>query len=1651
MASKVNTKFVVILVGALLALAIGVGGLAAYSLRMSGERNIAAGDRLMVQAEEARAQGDQEAELQLVGEAAGQYGRAVSKDRTRREWLLKLRDALLLTVPDTGVEYEKKYTQTYLGVLDQLASLDPTNGYFQHAFVEAREELARVSSGPNSLLQLESDIDRRVRSLDANSPMAIRLNALRGLARTDRAGLEKVDQDERDEARQWMQRYYDEFLADTEAFTATPVESVSADAFVKGAHEDHKRIALGLIRAEINEHQIAQNEGRAQDARQFLMKAEDIVAEILAENPDYAKDARFQDFAIRIPLVMSTIEFSNPVRQREARELVLANSKEKVFEALAATDAEDLPLPEVFRFTGWYTDGVSRDRFAREVKRVLDDDSSSPHRLFMAGRILSQIGHQQDALEVFDRILTMPKPRLSLAGVLLPDRRLASMTEQARIYLDLRRAAIAAGDQAKAEEYLNAAIAARDRLAEESGTASRAQLLLTDANIAIAQNQTKQAIRLLEEFRKDYNETPEILADLANQLLRDGNRGEARQILEQLVARGRVNPAGAMVLAELYREDGELDRALEMLQNEASRSSTPEAFADAIALSQQLIDIRAGKDISDPLLAAVVRTNDALARRDIDGATRILDRLVARQPEAASDVRVVMLRAQIDAVSGRKDAAIARLERALAANPENSELKNLLGTLSTDNPVEHRLAMIEASDASEAVKALRKYELLRSAGRHDEALAELDTLERLDPTHPVVLDARFADAVGREDFARAERIVGRAEEANADGVDGLLYRGRLQAARGELASAVRTLRTAVELVPSSIEIRRYLGRVLLQSGQVDEGLDYLRSAYVDRKDNLVILSEYVQILRQLGRVNEARALLDPGDDPTAPARQSRMFTNIWLTLEAQSGNTTRAIEERRTYFRADLMSGALDTSEEARANAVGLIELLISGEHVDEAQRVLDQARTVLSTSQIAIAEAGLAVARAKSITDPQESQQAIEATISALQQSALSESARTDSPGPLMEAARFAFRVGGFEQAMGILRSAAEYESGTSRDVSREIAGRLAQRAAQLDNEANALLAQAQQRELSDPLAAEGLRERAAQTMGRAEASREEAADVYANLLSSGADDDDFSIALSLAELLIQTEQLDRASTIVSQVREAKSNNLNATLLAAQIASRKGDRTEAIRLFNQAVERNSTNYLAFYQRALYLSEDSSRRTDVLADLRRVNELRPSFTDGWLLRFHVTMQSGDSNAAFAVLRNGISTVPAISGTLTQRLVQELLRAGRDAEAQTVASERADENPDSLYWQYTTGLLAKQRGAMGDAARYFTRVFEHPEVVADPDQQGQAAMLLLDAKLRAGQSVSASQLGTLLPMIERLGFEGATGVSRAMLLARAFAAIPAERSRAGGYIQKAYLEAVREDGEATATQKLRAWFQDLPLIVGGTRQAYDYVAGLEQSIRNQMQQNPGSDITNPLYLRVLALQAGQVRGDSPSDLIARGQELLVEAENDPIAQFEIKKGLSTFYYTVDDIESATQYGKDALAINANDLELLNNVAYFLAKYLNRPTEALPFADRAVQLAPENPDVLDTVGVVYMLNGEADRAVPLFENALQFASSQEQRLTTSIHYAEALLQQGNEAMARQYIEDAERLLPVVTESAGATYGPELERVKGLLETR
>ncbi|MFU8829145.1 MAG: tetratricopeptide repeat protein, partial [Phycisphaerales bacterium] len=877
MAAKVNTRFVIILVGVLLALAVGVGGLAAYSLRMSGERNITAGDQLMAEAMQARSRGDEARALELISDAAGQYGRAVSKDTTRRDWLTVWRDTLLQTIPQTEVEYDKQLRERYVGALDRLAAIDPTNPEPQLAFVSFQDELFRAFGGPRALEWIAETASRRVLSLPEDSPTAIRIKGLRGLAISDQGDFQTIDHTLRQQAREDMERFYSAFKDDPEAFLAplgSPDSEADAEQFAADAREHHARVARGLIRWHINERRVAESEGRTSDASNQLRAAVETSRRIMEDGFGYDRDVQFMVLDTQARALLEGDRVANPAEHQRAQARVIREGAERILPVVRSLEAEAIPLGQVVAILNWARQWEGRDELLAEIERAIGGTPNDAERLLIAAGAMRGLGSNDRALEFYDQIRALPRPTLSIEGLILPAHQRAAAYGQVEVNLGEYERARAAGRMDAANAYLEAAKAAREVLAAESGVAERGRVLRADSKLAIAQNDTRRAIRLLEEFRREYGDSSDVLSELATLLLREGTTGEAKQMLERLLPTNTITPDGVILLANIYRSEGNLDLALRTLETQARRSTTPQEFEDAIAQTRRLIAIEEGQESDDPIFAAAVRANEAIARRDFAQATSTLDRAVRANPEAARDVRFIMLRAQIAALTGDRDGAIEILERGLALLPGNPNLEQLRNRLASGDLVEARLAEIEQSDRPAIDKALARFSVLSSVGRQEEARAAMEQAEQIDRNHPAVLDYRFSIALSTADIEAAARIANRASEANADGVDGLLYQGRLQMARGNRAEAVRSLRTASTMIPSSVDIRLHLGRALLQSGQIDEGLTTLRRAHEARRDNLQVLGEYVQALRQLGRNQEARELLDPGNDVNAVARSN---------------------------------------------------------------------------------------------------------------------------------------------------------------------------------------------------------------------------------------------------------------------------------------------------------------------------------------------------------------------------------------------------------------------------------------------------------------------------------------------------------------------------------------------------------------------------------------------------------------------------------------------------------------------------------------------------------------------------------------------------------------------------------------------------------
>lgn len=118
------------------------------------------------------------------------------------------------------------------------------------------------------------------------------------------------------------------------------------------------------------------------------------------------------------------------------------------------------------------------------------------------------------------------------------------------------------------------------------------------------------------------------------------------------------------------------------------------------------------------------------------------------------------------------------------------------------------------------------------------------------------------------------------------------------------------------------------------------------------------------------------------------------------------------------------------------------------------------------------------------------------------------------------------------------------------------------------------------------------------------------------------------------------------------------------------------------------------------------------------------------------------------------------------------------------------------------------------------------------------------------------------------------------------------------------------------------------------------------------------------------------------------------------------------------------DSAQQRGNFALSnehyavllkVSPNNPQFLNNYAYGLQQV--RDPRALEFAERAYQLAPKNPVVMDTLASVLLDQGQATRGLKLLEQAINKA---DYRPEMGFHYAQALALTGDKARARSTLE-------------------------------
>jgi len=126
-------------------------------------------------------------------------------------------------------------------------------------------------------------------------------------------------------------------------------------------------------------------------------------------------------------------------------------------------------------------------------------------------------------------------------------------------------------------------------------------------------------------------------------------------------------------------------------------------------------------------------------------------------------------------------------------------------------------------------------------------------------------------------------------------------------------------------------------------------------------------------------------------------------------------------------------------------------------------------------------------------------------------------------------------------------------------------------------------------------------------------------------------------------------------------------------------------------------------------------------------------------------------------------------------------------------------------------------------------------------------------------------------------------------------------------------------------------------------------------------------------------------------------------------------------LGLFYTQQNDSAKAIERYRRIVAIDAQNVIALNNLAYALAEYQHSPKEALPFAQRAYRASPL-PVVLDTLAWVHHLLGDDATALPFIDRALPNSGA---NLEVLVHAAVIHAATGDRERAIKELEAAEKL--------------------------
>lgn len=451
--------------------------------------------------------------------------------------------------------------------------------------------------------------------------------------------------------------------------------------------------------------------------------------------------------------------------------------------------------------------------------------------------------------------------------------------------------------------------------------------------------------------------------------------------------------------------------------------------------------------------------------------------------------------------------------------------------------------------------------------------------------------------------------------------------------------------------------------------------------------------------------------------------------------------------------------------------------------------------------------------------------------------------------------------------------------------------------------------------------------------------------------------------------------------------------DNLHFRQQLAALHLRAGDPNTAAETYRTLVEHFPDNHAALYELARLLAT-TGQRVEALQVYERLIQLVGDNTDIYREMLQLYADQEDKEGAEKTLKVLIDLDPADSNYL--RLLGDLYRnQARMDEAADAYTRALELNPDGYDVLRSLTELYREMGR-GHSADSLLVTYENTESLSADQLVTRATALIHDApdsprernqaiEMLEGALERDSNHQDALRMLGELRYQSEAYLDAADLFYRLLQQNPRDITLWNRTISS-YLESGSDERAAeVATEALLLFPGQIDLLRGA---GYAYL---------QLYENR----------RAIAFMEEAV------------QYLNEESPLDSLLLSDTYSSLGLLYWREGDVDASDSLYEKAISFNDHDPNALNNYAYSLAERKIELQKALSLAERALQMEPQNPSFLDTVGWIYFKLGDLPEALDWIEQAIENGGT-----SASIyeHLGDVYNETGNRNKAREHWEQA-----------------------------